>query len=158
MSIQISGTSPYRLSSVNWNHPGKTTIVITKVDAVPSGNKEGENRVSNPNVDEYFHVDGIQPQLRNIRMETQNGLRVCYWTYECGITDRLGSPTDRQDKNVQGEQWSMSVDLMEVPIIQHPNGLEICNAHGGIIKGGEIVFSRYVNGVKNPWYGTSGFY
>jgi len=149
--MKVSEETPYRLESVVWNHPGKALIVITRI--VASGGKVSP---AAPKVSDFFNASGVNPRLRNVRMEVRDGVQYWYWSYECGFN--LSSPTDRQNADLRGEQWSMSVDLMEVPFAQHPDALEISNKHGGSIKGGEIVFSRYVGNKKNPWFGLSGFY
>lgn len=55
------------------------------------------------------------------------------------------------------EYWSMNVSLMQVPITSHPNLKKILAAGGGVLRQGEVEWPRYVNGVKNTWYGISGF-
>jgi hypothetical protein len=55
------------------------------------------------------------------------------------------------------EYWSMNVSLMQVPITSHPNLKKILDAGGGVLRQGEVEWPRYLNGVKNSWYGISGF-
>jgi hypothetical protein len=143
----------YTLSSVTWQKPGKITI---KISCVREGTV-GAGMPGLPVVKDYFEIP-IALRFERSLQRFEGGVMYCEWEFEGGSGD-LSSPTDRNpDKLQRGEQWGMSVDMMQVPLAAHPDASTIMKSYGGLIKGGEIVFGRYFNNKKNPYYGQSGFY
>lgn len=152
--VLFGETELYKLDSVTWTKPGKTVVVMSSIRE----GIVGAGFPAAPNIKDYIDIEGIALRLMSVSQKFEEGVMYCKWNYECGW-DNISSPTDRNnDAAARGEQWSMSVDMTQVPLAQHPDASTIMKTYGGSIKGGELVFGRYFNNKKNPYYGVSSFY
>jgi hypothetical protein len=140
--------STYALKSINWRRPGDLDVVISAV-----GKKDESFTTPSPG----RHVHGFGGRLiQTERIERGKNISERVWTFRAAKA-LPGGGGGGGGSDGSGIFWSMDVSLMQAPITSHPNLKRILAAGGGTIKNGEIDWPQYINGQKNPWYGTSDF-
>jgi hypothetical protein len=139
--------STYALKSINWRRPGDLDVVISAV-----GKKDESFSTPGPS----RHVPGFNGRLIQTERIERGNISERVWTFRAAKA-LPGGGGGGGGSDGSGIFWSMDVSLMQAPITSHPNLKKILAAGGGTIKNGEIDWPQYINGQKNPWYGTSDF-
>ena len=154
MSV-IQGVPEPFLESISWQKPG---VVRVEVSQYMLSRDYPKKNPAVPKVSDFIDLDKLV--LRFVASSVRRDGISMKWTWAwVGGWTNLYSPTDRQPEDQRQEVWSMNVSMMQIPISQHPNIMNIKEIYGGVIKDGSIEFPRYLNsGQENPYYGITSFY
>lgn len=144
--MKTFASSHWKVENISWRRPGILEISVSCLigvgDSIPSISR--------------LPVSGVSGMLFIERRIEGNPAQKVTLVYRKG--QKLpGGGGGGSGSGDDGTFWSMDVSLMQVPITSHPNIKNIMQAGSGALKGGEVEWPRYVNGVKNKWYGTSSF-
>jgi len=144
----VRSSATYKLENVQWRRPGIQELEISTLI------KHGDPIPPLPEPKDY--LAGYAGQMVERRVERQEIADKITWKFRRGLRlpDFVSPPPPGGN---DGTFWTMDVALGQQPITSHPNLQAIMAAGGGVLKQGEVEWPRYLNEVKNPWYGTNSF-